>query len=269
MRLKNKVAVITGAGSGIGRAVALLFAKEGANVVVVDIDEKGGTETVKEITSKNGEAYFVKADVAKEDEVIRMVNTVIEKFRRVDILHNNAGILRGGTVLDMSENEWDELMDVNVKSIFLVSKHVLPHMIRQGGGSVINAGSSWGIVAQPGYDAYFASKGAVHMLTKAMAVDFAPNNIRINAVAPGYIRTPLTMKAIEESENPKEERIASGRLCDPEEIAHGVLFLASDECPYMVGTILVMDGGETTKGGAVKELLPLREKDEEEINTYK
>jgi len=269
MRLQGKVVVITGASSGIGRATATLFAREGAKVIVADINEELGRGAVDEIQRAGGEAVFVKADVSKARDAERVVKTAIARYGRLDVLHNNAGIGFLGTVVDTSEQDWDRIMAVNVKGVFLMSKYAIPEMAKNGGGVIVNTASNWGLVAQPNWAAYCTTKGAVVNLTRAMAIDHAHQNIRVNALCPGYVRTPLLMKAIADSADPKSERIECARLATPDEMAHGALFLASDESIHMTGACLVMDNAETARGGAVKTHLPLRKQDIDEIEAMK
>jgi len=253
MRLKDKVAIITGAGSGIGRATAVLFAKEGAKVVVVDIDKKAGEETVRIIRSNGGEAIFVQADVSKATDAERIVKTTIEEYGKVDILFNNAGVwVRGiDTVVDAPEEEWDRVININLKSVFLCSKYAIPEMIKNGGGVIINMASAQGLVGTAGYATYCASKGGVVLLTKATALDYAPYNIRVNCLCPGAVATPPLYKKGWPND-PKLKQIIKelepiGRPAEPEEIAYAALFLASDESSFMTGAALVVDGGWTAR----------------------
>lgn len=258
LRLKGKVAVITGAASGIGAATAELFALEGAKVVVADLNQESGIKIVEKIRRREGQAIFVKTDVTKSGETQNLMDAAFKTFGRIDILHNNAGISLTGTALDTSEEIWDRVININLKSVFLCSKAVIPYMKKQGGGVIINTASNWGLVAQPKYVAYCASKGGVVMLTKAMAIDHARDNIRINALCPGYVDTPLLRGAVAESENPEKEIDEMGKLAQPIEMAYGALFLASYESSHAVGTCLVLDNGETARGGIVEDHLPLK-----------
>ncbi len=252
MRLKGKVALITGAGSGIGRATAILFANEGAKVAVADLVIMKGEETIQRITESNGEAIFVKADVSKSYDAKKMINTVLENYGKIDIVFNNAGISPVGTVVDTSEELWDKVMNINLKGIFLVSKYAIPVMAKGGGGVIINTASVGGIVALPNEVAYDTSKGGVIMLTKAMAVDHGPQNIRVNCVCPGVTDTPILQEYIDGSLNPDKTRkiliennAILRRLIKPEEIAYTVLFLASDEASAVTGAAYIVDGGNT------------------------
>ena len=252
MRLKNKVALITGAGSGIGRAIATLFAKEGAKVVIADIDNKRGEETAQMIRESRGEAMFVHADVSKSADAERMVKTTAEKYGKLDVLVNNAAINPRGTVVDTTEEIWDKVINVNLKGVFLVSKHAIPIMAERGGGTIINIASVNGFVALANEAAYDAAKGGVVMLTKAMAIDHSRQNIRVNCVCPGATDTPLLRRSINVALDPEKQRktfmeynVALHRLIKPEEIAYAVLFLASDESSAVTGAAYMVDGGWT------------------------
>ncbi len=248
MRLANKVAIITGAAGGMGQAAAELFTQEGASVVVTDVNASAGEETVKRIRDANGKAIFVNANVAYEDEVKAMVETAIDTFGRVDILYNNAGIMPtdDGSVTDISEAVWDRVLDVNLKSAFLCSKYVVPHMVKQGQGSIVNIAS---FVAFMGctvpQDAYTTSKGGLLALTKSLAVQYGRHNIRCNAICPGPIETPL-LRALwtdEDARNTRLNRIPLGRFGEARDIIYMALYLASDESAWTTGSWLMVDGG--------------------------
>jgi len=240
MKLKNKVALITGGGRGIGRATAILFAKEGAQVVVSDIDLKEGRETVALINATCGEASFVQADVSKAAEAKRMVETAVEKYGRLDVLFNNAGIELTGKVEEMPEDAWDRVLDVNLKGVFLCSKYAIPQMLKQGGGTIINAGSTAGLFGLGEEGAYCASKGGVIVLTKSMAMDYAAKNIRVNCICPGSVETRLTPSTPAVIKN-----IPMGRIGQPEDVAKIALLFASDQASFVTGATLVVDGGGT------------------------
>lgn len=248
MRLSNKVAIITGSASGMGRAAAELFAREGASVVVTDISAEMGEATIRDIRNAGGKAIFVQANVAVEDEVKQMVNTTIDAFGRVDVLYNNAGIMPtdDGSVTDLTEATWDRILDVNLKSTFLCSKYAIPHMMKQGHGSIINIAS---FVAFMGctvpQDAYTASKGGLLSLTKSFAVQYGPYGIRCNAICPGPIETPMlrTLWTSEEARNLRLSRIPLGRFGEPNDIIYMALYLASDESSWTTGAWLIVDGG--------------------------
>src|SRR2546421_1189121 len=248
MRLAYKVAIITGSAGGMGKLAAEVFAREGASVVVTDIAAKEGEETARAIREAGGKAIFVKANVTNEDEVKYMVNATIDAFGRVDILYNNAGIMpeEDGSVTDVSEVTWDKVMDVNLKSAFLCSKYTIPHMLKQGKGSIINIAS---FVAFMGctvpQDAYTASKGGMLSLTKSFAVQYGKNGIRCNAICPGPIETPLLryLWTSEEARNLRLNRIPLGRFGEAKDVVYMALYLASDESSWTTGAWLIVDGG--------------------------
>src|SRR6266704_1587595 len=247
MRLADKVAIITGSASGMGRYAAELFASEGASVVITDIAEKEGQEIARAIRDHGGKAIFVKANVANEDEVKHMVNAAIDAFGRVDILYNNAGIMptEDGSVTDITEATWDKIMDINLKSAFLCCKYTIPHMM-QHGGSIINIAS---FVAFLGctvpQDAYTVSKGGMLSLTKSLAVQYGRHKIRCNAICPGPIETPLLryLWTNEEARNLRLNRIPLGRFGEAKDVVYMALYLASDESSWTTGAWLIVDGG--------------------------
>lgn len=247
--LEGKHALITGGASGIGRATALLFAREGAAVAVADRDEAGGHEIVDRIRSGGGRAVFVACDVTIEADCRRAVQTVVEELGGLDILFNNAGIIRRATVLDLSEEEWDRVMAVNVKGIFLMSKHAIPIMAAAGGGVIINTASGWGLKGGRNAVAYCASKAAVVNMTRAMALDHGAQKIRVNCVCPGDTDTPMLRDEARQLGEPEEQFLAEAasrplqRIGTPEEVAQAVLFLASDAASFITGAALVVDGG--------------------------
>ena len=253
--LFGKIALITGGASGIGRATAELFSREGAAVAIIDIDAEAGNVSVESITEAGGEAIFVLCDVTKADQCEQAVDRVVKRWKRLDILFNNAGVTRRASVLGTSEEEWDWVMAVNVKSVFLMSKATLPVMIRAGGGSIVNTASGWGLVGGKDAVSYCASKGAVIQLTKAMAVDHGPEGIRINAVCPGDTDTPMLANEAKQLRQTHEEILADSvdrplqRVGRPEEIASAVLYLASDDASFITGTTLVVDGGGLAGSG--------------------
>lgn len=253
MRLAKKVAIITGAATGIGRAAALLFAREGARVVVADVDEEGGRETVALIEEAGGEALYVRVDVTRPADVERMVRTAVETYGRLDVLFNNAAVNLAATVTETSEEAWDRIMAVNVKGVFLGCKYAIPAMAAGGGGVIVNTASAAAIVGLKGLAAYTTSKGAVLQLTRNVALDYADQKIRANALCPGVTATAMTLSVIEKSPNPEAMRQRMdagrplGRMADPEEIARAALFLASEESSFMTGVPLIVDGGFTAE----------------------
>ena len=253
MRLEGKVAFITGAGMGQGREGALLFATEGARVIVADIDGKAAKDTAKMIERRGGEALALEGDVGKEIDVKRMIAAAVKRFRALHVLYNNAGVLwkdRDRSVLETKDADWDRVQAINLKGPFFVAKHGIPHLIRAGGGSVINVGSVSALcgftVAQ---DSYTSSKGALISLTKSLAVQFARQNVRCNIIHPGIIETPMQAPHLKDPARRKafEDGIPLGRIAHPREIANVALFLASDESSYVTGAEIVADGGFTAQ----------------------
>ena len=244
MRLANKVAIITGASSGIGRDSACLFAKEGARIAVADIDDVGGEETVAIIRANGGEAIFVKADVSIASDVERLVNVTKDKFGRIDILFNNAAIfMRGTPVEHIDESLWERIHAINVKSIFLTTKYVVPEMKQTGGGVIINTASGLANRPMAHYTAYLSAKGAVNTLTKAIALELALYNIRVNCINPGPTQTPMLKLFPKEAEKAIISTVPLGRMTKPEDIAYAALYLASDESAMLTGTSITVDGG--------------------------
>jgi len=249
MRLSGKVALVTGGASGIGRATALLFAREGARVAIADLNAQAGEGVASEITQSGGRAIFEPADVTRATDCRRLAERAIREFGRIDILFNNAGIIRRATVLDVSEEDWDRVMAVNVKSIYLLSREVIPHMQKQDGGSIINTASGWGLAGGARAAVYCASKGAVVLLTKAMAIDHGPQKIRVNCICPGDTDTGMLRAEAQQLGEATDRFLADaaerplGRVGSPDEIAQAVLYLASDASSFVTGTALVVDGG--------------------------
>jgi len=249
MRLKDKIAIITGAGSGIGRAIALAFSKEGAKIVVADWSEQSGKETVEQIEKQEGEAIFVKTDVSKANDIDKMAKDCLNKFGRVDILVNNAGIYRTYNLHEMLEEDWDKIIDINLKSVFLGSKRVIPEMFKQGKGKIVNTASIAGLVGFAQSGAYCASKGGIIALTKEMALEYAPKRINVNCIAPGVIKTAMTKDMLTDpaTKQSLESSTPYSRLGEPEDIAQAAVYLASDESDFVNGEVLVVDGGWVAK----------------------
>lgn len=245
MRLINKVAIITGAGSGIGRASAYLFAKEGAKVVVVDIVDVSGEETVATIKASGGEAIFLHTDVSVASEVKHLIKVTVDTFGKIDILFNNAGIDQKATEIEnIDESLWDQIYAVNVKGIFLCAKYAVPEMKKARSGVIINIASMSGIRPRMNICAYASSKGAVITLTKALAIELASSNIRVNCINPVGTDTPLLRQALdEESMEAMIRSIPLGHLAKPEDIAYAAIYLASDESSMLTGTCINVDGG--------------------------
>ena len=248
-RLSGKRALITGAASGIGRATALLFAREGAAVAVVDVDEMGGQAVVQTILDEGGQAIFVRCDVTRAADCQRAVQETVDRLGGLDILFNNAGIIRRATVIDTTEEEWERVMAVNVKSIFLLGKYAVPAMAQSGGGAIVNTASGWGLVGGRNAVSYCASKGAVVNMTRAMALDHGGQNIRVNCVCPGDTDTPMLRSEAQQLGESEDAFLAEAadrplqRIGRPEDIARAVLYLASEDSAFVTGTALVVDGG--------------------------
>lgn len=253
-RVSDKVVIVTGGAQGIGRATSLLLAAEGAKVAVVDLLEKEGKDVVGEIRKRGGEALFWRLDVSKEEEVKKVFAEVRKTFGRVDGLVNNAGVtgVRKPTH-EIAEGEWDAVMAVNTKSVFFCTKHAVPYMKEAGGGSIINVASVIGMVGTPGAPPYVASKAAVRLMSRTDALIYAKDKIRVNAVCPGYVWTPLIENAlkargdVETGKKALSDLHPLGHLGEPEDVAWGILYLASDESKFVTGSDLVIDGGYTAQ----------------------
>jgi NAD(P)-dependent dehydrogenase (short-subunit alcohol dehydrogenase family) len=248
-RLADKVAIVTGGASGIGEATCRVFAREGARVFVADVQVEKGEAVARSLREDGATAEFVRTDMAVHADVRAMIALAEKRFGRLDVLVNNAGVESPKPEVDTSEEEYDRIMDVNVKGVFLATKYAVPLMKRGGGGSIINISSAYGIIGSPGFGAYHASKGAVRTFTKATAVAHARDGIRANSIHPGPIDTPLLREALALSPDPKaleaqfSEAQPIGRLGKAEEIAYGCLFFASDESKFCIGAELAIDGG--------------------------
>ncbi|MDY6825561.1 MAG: SDR family oxidoreductase [Bacillota bacterium] len=246
MELKGKVAIITGGGSGIGRAASELFAREGARVVVADINREGGEKTASDIAVSGGEAIFVKCDVSDEEDIIKMVDTVVKKFGQINILFNIAGYPQTPAMIEeLTVEDWEKVMNINVKSVWMTAKHTVKEL-RKNKGNIINIGSVGGIRPRPGTSIYSTSKGAIISLTKALAIEFAPD-VRVNVINPGPVDTPMLPHFVKEYNEDIKKEIIGGtplnRLVKPEEIAYEGLHLASDHSSAITGTMINVDCG--------------------------
>ena len=252
MKLENKVAIVTGAGKGIGWGIAKVFSKEGAKVVVVDWDEEAGKKTAEEIRQSGGDALFVNCDVSNEEQVKAMVQATLDKYGRIDVLVNNAGIGVYLPVLEATSDDWDHCLAVNLKGVFLCSKYAIPHMQAVGKGAIVNISSVHAHATVNGVAPYAASKGGITALTRNMAIDYGPA-IRVNAIAPGWVLTPLIQSIFDSYDDPAEQqrlveqRQVMKRIGQPEDIGHAAAFLASDEASFITGTQLFVDGGLTAQ----------------------
>jgi len=245
----GKRVLISGGASGIGQATALLFAQQGARVAIVDLNQEAGQAVARRIEAEGGQAIFIHCDVTQKVECQQAIEQIAAQWGGIDILFNNAGIIRRADVTETSEEEWDLVMGVNLKSVFMLSKYTIPYMAKAGGGAIINTGSGWGLVGGPKAASYCASKGAVVQLTRAMAIDHGSQNIRVNCICPGDTDTPMLReeaRQLGESERSFLSNAADRplqRIGKPEDIAQAVLYLASDAASFVTGTTLVVDGG--------------------------
>ena len=252
-KLDGKVAIVTGGSSGFGEATVLLWAKEGAKVVVADILEDAGNKVVEKVKKAGGEAVFIKIDVSKAEDTDRMVSTAVSNYGKLDILYNNAGILgpMGSRITDMNEDDIDKLIAINIKGVFLGTRSALPAMIKGGGGVILSTGSDSAFHGNRGLPVYGATKGAVLAFTRAVAMDYVNDGIRCNTVSPCVGKTPMHAKLMAEKKDVWEgaiQTVPMGRACEPDDIAKAALFLVSDDSSFITGENLMVDGGTLVKG---------------------
>ena len=246
-RFENKVIAVTGAGGGIGTAIAQRFARESGQVVVTDSNAEGAETTTKSIVAEGLSAVTMVADISKRDACYQLIDDVIAKFGKIDVLINNAGINRRGPIMELSDDDWDMTMAVNVTSMFHLCRATIPHMIKAGGGAIVNTASQWGLYPAPGHIAYNVSKAAVASFTQNLARDYAPQKIRVNAVCPGEIGTPMLQKAAERKGltfADFDKMVPFGRIGRPDEVAALMAFLASDEAEFMCGSLVEITGAQ-------------------------
>jgi 3-hydroxybutyrate dehydrogenase len=247
--LDGKVALVTGGSSGIGRATALTFAREGAKLVIADMNEDGGQQTVHMITENGGEATFVRVDVANATEVAAMISKAVETYGRLDCAHNNAGVTQRAypSTAEFPEDDWHRVLAINLTGVWLCMKYEIPQMLRQGSGAIVNTASVAGLVGLAGRSAYVASKHGVVGITRTAALEYAKAGIRVNCVCPGYIRTPMVAYVLQHEGRQLEEQMVArepiGRLGTPEEIAETVVWLCSDAASFVTGHTMTVDGG--------------------------
>jgi len=248
-KLANKVAIVTGAAQGIGLGIARVFVAEGADVVLADVNDTVGAAAAQELADGRAQAAYIHADVAREDDVQRLITATVTRYGRLDVVVNNAGIVAVQTVEQSSVDDWDRVMAINVRSIFLTTKHALPQFRTAGGGSILNVASVSSFVGQQGTPAYCASKGAVLMLTKSLALDYSREHIRVNCICPGITDTPMLRYHARHAADPEAhlrqrlERVPSGAMLYPEDMGRAAAFLCSDDAAGITGTSLVVDGG--------------------------
>jgi NAD(P)-dependent dehydrogenase (short-subunit alcohol dehydrogenase family) len=253
-RLDGKIGIVTGGAMGIGKAAAVSLAKEGAKVYIGDIDDAGGQQTVAEVTQAGGEITYQRTDVGSAADVERLVQAALDRYGKLDVMVNNVGVAIGGTAADMSEDDWQRVININLSGVWRGMKYAIPPMIRNGGGSIINVSSVQSLVGFKGWAGYAASKGGINSLTQQAALEYGPKNIRINAIAPGTIMTPMNVKLYEEADDPEglmngwNAMHPIGRLGQPAEVGALIAFLASDDASFITGEIIRIDGGVVIKG---------------------
>ena len=248
MKLKGKVAFVTGFGSGLGRAIAVLFAREGAAIIGTSTTESKGLETAAMIEKTRGCAFFRAGDVSHSGQMAAIVDEGVKRFGGLDIVVNSAGVRTNGSITEISEAQWDRTIDVNLKGVFIVSRLAIPEMIKRGGGVVLNIGARSGMAGQAGRAAYCASKGGMITLTEAMAMDYAGEKIRVNCICPGPTRTPMVDTSTPERLERYRQRVPIGRIGEPEDVARAALYLASDDGSMVTAAILPVDGGMRLTG---------------------
>jgi NAD(P)-dependent dehydrogenase (short-subunit alcohol dehydrogenase family) len=248
MKLKDRVAFVTGFGSGLGRAIAVLFAQEGAAIIGTSTTDSKGRETVALIEKENGKVFFHSGDVSQSAQMKSLVGEGVKRFGGIDIVVNSAGVRTNGSITEITEAQWDRTLDVNLKGVFIVSRLAIPEMIKRGGGVIINIGARSGMAGQAGRAAYCASKGGMITLTEAMAMDYAAQRIRVNCICPGPTRTPMVDTSTPERLEHYKARVPIGRIGEPEDIARAALYLASDEASMVTAAILPVDGGMRLTG---------------------
>jgi NAD(P)-dependent dehydrogenase (short-subunit alcohol dehydrogenase family) len=248
MKLEGKVAFVTGFGSGLGQAIAMLFAKQGAAVAGTSTTEAKGRDTVRMIESSGGKTLFRPGDVSDSKQMKALIDETVKRFGGLDIVVNSAGVRTNGSITEITEEQWDRTIDVNLKGVFVVSRLAIPEMIKRGGGVILNIGARSGIAGQAGRAAYCASKGGMITLTEAMAMDYAREKIRVNCICPGPTRTPMVDTSTPEKLARYKTRVPLGRIGDPEDIAQAALYLASDDASMVTAAILPVDGGMRLTG---------------------
>jgi NAD(P)-dependent dehydrogenase (short-subunit alcohol dehydrogenase family) len=248
MKLAGKVAFVTGFGSGLGQAIAMLFAKQGAAVAGTSTTEAKGRDTVRMIESSGGKTLFRPGDVSDSKQMKALIDETVKRFGGLDIVVNSAGVRTNGSITEITEEQWDRTIDVNLKGVFVVSRLAIPEMIKRGGGVILNIGARSGIAGQAGRAAYCASKGGMITLTEAMAMDYAREKIRVNCICPGPTRTPMVDTSTPEKLARYKTRVPLGRIGDPEDIAQAALYLASDDASMVTAAILPVDGGMRLTG---------------------